>query len=224
MPAIKTGGALMLALATTAFVASLAHAADVPLSEAQLVEIAVEANPAVKSARYRWDTAVHSISQTVAPNDPIFTYTNSDSVKQSTRARGVAGIQFHRDVPISRQGAPSARPGGAFRRHRTSHARGDCARRASRDRDGIFSIAARPGAGRRQRRERVEPRPGGPRHRDGLLGFVGAADRRYQCRVQPRRRSPASTSVPDSRRERRDRSESATLSPARLAVGRSIEP
>src|SRR5271156_3038276 len=81
MPAIKIGGALMLALATTAVVASLAHAADVPLSEAQLVEIAVEANPAVKSARYRWDSAVHSIKQTVAPNDPVFTYTNSDSPK-----------------------------------------------------------------------------------------------------------------------------------------------
>ena len=81
MPTIKIGGALMLAIATVAFVASLARAADAPLSEAQLVEIAIEANPAVKSARYRWDSAVHSIKQTVAPNDPIFTYTNSDSVK-----------------------------------------------------------------------------------------------------------------------------------------------
>ena len=81
MPTIRIGGALMLAMATVGFVASLACAADAPLSEEQLVEIAVEANPAVKSARYRWDSAVHSIKQTVAPNDPIFTYTNSDSVK-----------------------------------------------------------------------------------------------------------------------------------------------
>jgi outer membrane protein, heavy metal efflux system len=81
MPAIRIGGALMLAIATVGFVASFAGAADAPLSEAQLVEIAIEANPAVRSARYRWDSAVHSIKQTVAPNDPIFTYTNSDSPK-----------------------------------------------------------------------------------------------------------------------------------------------
>src|SRR5208282_3318690 len=81
MPAIKIGGALMLAIATVGFAASPARAADAPLSEAQLVEIAIEANPQVKSARYRWDSALHSIKQTVAPNDPIFTYTNSDSPK-----------------------------------------------------------------------------------------------------------------------------------------------
>lgn len=81
MPTIKIGGALVLAIAATALAASLACAADAPLSEAQLVEIAIEANPQVKSARYRWDSAVHSIKQTVAPNDPIFTYTNSDSSK-----------------------------------------------------------------------------------------------------------------------------------------------
>lgn len=71
----------MLAFATIAFAASFARADDAPLSEEQLVEIAVESNPQVKSARYRWDSAVHSIKQTVAPNDPIFTYTNSDSPK-----------------------------------------------------------------------------------------------------------------------------------------------
>src|SRR5271156_2958495 len=81
MSAMKTGGALVLAIATIGFVASLARAEDAPLSEAQLVEIAIEANPQVKSARYRWDSAVHSIKQTVAPNDPVFTYTNSDSPK-----------------------------------------------------------------------------------------------------------------------------------------------
>ena len=81
MSAMKTGGALVLAIATIGFVASLACAEDAPLSEAQLVEIAIEANPQVKSARYRWDSAVHSIKQTVAPNDPVFTYTNSDSPK-----------------------------------------------------------------------------------------------------------------------------------------------
>ncbi len=81
MRTTKIGGALMLAIAAMAFVGSVARAADAPLSESQLVEIAVEANPAVKSARYRWDSAVHSIKQTIAPNDPVFTYTNSDSPK-----------------------------------------------------------------------------------------------------------------------------------------------
>ncbi len=80
MPTIKIGGALMLAIAAIPFVAALARAADAPLSEAQLVEIAIEANPAVKTARYNWDAALHSIKQTVAPNDPIFSYLNTDSV------------------------------------------------------------------------------------------------------------------------------------------------
>ena len=81
MPTIKIGAALTFAIVTIVVVASLARAEDAPLSEEQLVEIAIESNPQVKSARYRWDSAVHSIKQTVAPNDPIFTYTNSDSPK-----------------------------------------------------------------------------------------------------------------------------------------------
>ncbi len=94
MPATRIGGALMLAIATAAFVASLARAADAPLSEEQLVEIAIEANPAVKSARYRWDSAVHSIAQTVAPNDPIFTYTNSDSMKSPVGRAALREFNF----------------------------------------------------------------------------------------------------------------------------------
>jgi outer membrane protein, heavy metal efflux system len=94
MPAIRIGGALMLAIAAIAFVASLAGAAESPLSEAQLVEIAVEANPQVKSARYRWDSAVHSIRQTLAPNDPIFTYTNGDSPKNPLGRASVREFNF----------------------------------------------------------------------------------------------------------------------------------
>ena len=74
------GSALILATAAISLVASIVRAADAPLTESQIVEIAVEANPAVKSARYRWDAALHSIKQTVAPNDPILTYSNVDSV------------------------------------------------------------------------------------------------------------------------------------------------
>src|SRR6202158_2960735 len=94
MPTLKKGGALMLAFATIAFAASFARADDAPLSEEQLVEIAVESNPAVKSARYRWDTAVHSIKQTVAPNDPIFTYNNSDSVKSPVGRAALREFNF----------------------------------------------------------------------------------------------------------------------------------
>jgi outer membrane protein, heavy metal efflux system len=95
MPAIKIGGASMLALAALAFVAASARAAaDAPLSEAQLVEIAIEASPQVKSARYRWDSAIHSIKQTVAPNDPIFTYTNSDSPKNPVGRASLREFNF----------------------------------------------------------------------------------------------------------------------------------
>ena len=94
MPATRFGGALILAIAAIGFVATLACAADAPLSESQLVEIAIEANPAVKSARYRWDAAVHSIKQTVAPNDPIFTYTNSDSVKSPVGRAALREFNF----------------------------------------------------------------------------------------------------------------------------------
>ena len=94
MATMKNGGAFMLAIATIAFIASLARAAESPLSEAQLVEIAVEANPQVKSARYRWDSAVHSIKQTIAPNDPIFTYTNSDSPKNPLGRAAVRQFNF----------------------------------------------------------------------------------------------------------------------------------
>jgi outer membrane protein TolC len=45
----------------------------------QLVRLAETANPTVKAARQRWYSAVHSIKQAYAPNDPIFTYFNVDS-------------------------------------------------------------------------------------------------------------------------------------------------
>jgi outer membrane protein TolC len=94
MPTIRIGGALMLAAAAIVLATTFARAADAPLSESQLVEIAIEANPQVKSARYRWDSAVHSIKQTVAPNDPIFTYTNSDSVKSPVGRAALREFNF----------------------------------------------------------------------------------------------------------------------------------
>lgn len=94
MRTMKIGGALMLAIAAVALAGSIARAAEAPLSEVQLVEIAIEANPQVKSARYRWDSAVHSIKQTVAPNDPVFTYTNSDSIKNPFGRASIREFNF----------------------------------------------------------------------------------------------------------------------------------
>ncbi|HEY6421044.1 MAG TPA: TolC family protein, partial [Candidatus Binataceae bacterium] len=73
---------LALAVATlTALAAGPGSAAESALTVNQLVEIALESSPMIKGARYRWDAAEHSIKQAYAPNDPIFTYTNSDSPK-----------------------------------------------------------------------------------------------------------------------------------------------
>jgi outer membrane protein, heavy metal efflux system len=71
---------LALAVATlTALAAGPGAAAETALTVNQLVELALESSPQIKGARYRWDSAEHSIKQAYAPNDPIFTYTNNDS-------------------------------------------------------------------------------------------------------------------------------------------------
>jgi len=60
----------------------ISHAAgpaEAGLTADQLVEVAMEANPQVKSARAQWLSAVHSIRQNYAPADPIFGYYNVDS-------------------------------------------------------------------------------------------------------------------------------------------------
>src|ERR1700691_1095806 len=49
------------------------------LTADQLVQVALEANPQVKSARTQWLAAAHSIKQNYAPADPIFGYYNIDS-------------------------------------------------------------------------------------------------------------------------------------------------
>ena len=71
--------ALIGAFATAMLAASISSAAEITLTESRLVDIAIAANPQVRAARARWDAAVHSIAQTVAPNDPIFAFTNGDS-------------------------------------------------------------------------------------------------------------------------------------------------
>jgi outer membrane protein TolC len=81
MRAMSIRWVLVVAVATVIFRVPEVRAAESTLTESQLVELAVAANPQVRAARARWDSAVHSISQTVAPNDPVFTYTNGDSPK-----------------------------------------------------------------------------------------------------------------------------------------------
>lgn len=81
MRAMSIRWVLAVAVATVIFRVAEVRAAESTLTESQLVELAVAANPQVRAARARWDSAVHSISQTVAPNDPVFTYTNGDSPK-----------------------------------------------------------------------------------------------------------------------------------------------
>jgi len=45
----------------------------------ELVEMAMEANPQIKAAKARWESAQHSIKQNYAPADPIFSFANVDS-------------------------------------------------------------------------------------------------------------------------------------------------
>src|SRR5260370_2944409 len=106
MRAMKIGAAMTLALAIAAFDPASARADDTALTVSQLVEIAIEANPQVKSARYRWDSAVHSIKQTVAPNDPVFTYTNSDIVKSPIGAAPLRQFHFPESFQLPAQPPP----------------------------------------------------------------------------------------------------------------------
>ena len=70
----------LIAVATTVVTAPCPTArADQALDARQLVEIAVEMNPQVKSMRAQWLAAIHSIKQNYAPADPIFSYFNIDS-------------------------------------------------------------------------------------------------------------------------------------------------
>lgn len=60
-------------------VAATRAGADQRLTAEELVPMALEANPVVRAAHDRWFSASHSIKQTLAPNDPIFSYGSIDS-------------------------------------------------------------------------------------------------------------------------------------------------
>jgi outer membrane protein TolC len=69
---------VIIAFGTFALCSGHAHA-DSGLTADQLVDAAIEANPQVRAARARWQSAVHQIKQNYAPSDPIFSYFNTDS-------------------------------------------------------------------------------------------------------------------------------------------------
>lgn len=74
---------LAIILASTAIAWA---AGEQPLTVAQLVEIAVEANPQVRAAKEQWNAAQHQILQNYAPADPTFSYANLDSSKDFNAA------------------------------------------------------------------------------------------------------------------------------------------
>ncbi len=84
MPAIRIGGALMLAMATVAL--ALPGRAEAGLNAGELVEVAIESNPQIHAMRAQWHAAQHQILQNYAPADPVFTYSNVDSSKDFNAA------------------------------------------------------------------------------------------------------------------------------------------
>ncbi len=84
MPAIRIGGALMLAMATVAL--ALPGRAEAGLNAGELVEVAIESNPQIHAMRAQWHAAQHQILQNYAPADPTFTYSNVDSSKDFNAA------------------------------------------------------------------------------------------------------------------------------------------
>jgi hypothetical protein len=70
-------GFLAAALFISILAAAVASAA--PLSEEQVVAAVVEVNPRARAARARWQSATHTVMQTLAPSDPILGFTSVDS-------------------------------------------------------------------------------------------------------------------------------------------------
>jgi outer membrane protein, heavy metal efflux system len=85
---------LLAAMTIASILTANVRAAETGLDAAQLVEVAVEVNPQVKSARARWAAAVHSIKQNYAPADPIFGYQNIDSPTNGLNEASEHSIQL----------------------------------------------------------------------------------------------------------------------------------
>ncbi|HLI81942.1 MAG TPA: TolC family protein, partial [Candidatus Binataceae bacterium] len=74
----QIAGAAFVAIIAAFSVASNARAQS-GLDANQLVEVAIESNPQIRSMRAQWDAAQHQILQNYAPADPVFTYANVDA-------------------------------------------------------------------------------------------------------------------------------------------------
>ena len=77
MKATKIALCAALIFASAAF--QTPACADSVLSLPQVVDLAVEVNPQVRGARYRWQSAKHQIIQNYTPADPQFAFSNQDS-------------------------------------------------------------------------------------------------------------------------------------------------
>lgn len=86
--------ALIAAVSIAAASSTNVWAAETGLNATQLVEVAVELNPQVRSARARWEAAMHSIKQNYAPADPIFNYQNLDSPTNGFSEASLHSIQI----------------------------------------------------------------------------------------------------------------------------------
>jgi outer membrane protein TolC len=88
----RRGRFIVIAVMASALtVAVRVRADEIGLNADQLVELAVEVNPQVRSARARWESARHQILQNYAPADPQLAYSNVDS----RRGIGDAGLHSH---------------------------------------------------------------------------------------------------------------------------------
>ncbi len=76
---LQRSSTVFLAAMVGLVLAGVARADQNSLSLSQLVAIALQVNPQVRSARARWYAAAHNIKQNYAPADPIFTFLNEDS-------------------------------------------------------------------------------------------------------------------------------------------------
>ena len=73
-----SAGFLAVALSISAILAA-AVASAAPLSEEQVVAAVLEVNPRARAARARWQSATHTVMQTLAPADPILGFSSIDS-------------------------------------------------------------------------------------------------------------------------------------------------
>ena len=81
-----------VALLLVAWLRVEAAASEPGLTVDQLVEIALEANPQIKAARHRWESAKHQIIQNYTPADPQVSFTNSDSWRGFLAGSGLHNV------------------------------------------------------------------------------------------------------------------------------------